>query len=226
MTSKSSWKKENPACYEVQQTSHQSPLLMSLLPPPLLCTSFTVRISHSFSFSSRPEWWESIHADSLGSPWPTSPPPQTAPRHGERRRSSFVSAAQRLRQRTRRAEIRENLGRWPWTPDSVRSGRGVHSQWAAESRLLLSLHLLWAEGNEPNQISPWLSITNGSDERQETLLKQAPGEITDSLALSPFNTCPSHFPLSVFLRLKATEPVNERQRFFCFFSPSSPPHPT
>lgn len=59
-------------------------------------------------------------------------------------------------------------------------------------RLLCSSHLLlwfWAEGNEPNQISPWLSITNGSDGRQETLLKQAPWEITDSFTLFPFNTC-------------------------------------
>lgn len=84
---------------------------------------------------------------------------------------------------------------------------------------LLLLCQFWEEGNEPNQISPWLSITNGSDERQETLLKQALGEIIDSLlpSISLPTVCFSQHPLALHW-LKATEPLNKRADCFPTFS--------
>lgn len=117
--------------------------------------------------------------------------------------------------RQRRARLdRESLGKWPYTPDSDNTGDGLHSQWAGEEALSLpisrSLHFLyqfWEEGNEPNQISSWLSITNGSDERRETLLKQALGEMIDSLSLS--TTCLSLSPVSIFLSVSSCKPQIE-----------------
>lgn len=145
---------------------------------------FTVSVIHPFLFTSRPNGWDNA---CQWSQFATSVPHCTRTRWEE---TVLICFHRTKAGRQRRARLdRESLGRWPYTPDSDNTDDGVHSQWAAGEALslFLSLHFLyqfWGEGNEPNQISPWLSITNGSDERQETLLKQALGEIIDSLSVS------------------------------------------
>ena len=88
-------------------------------------------ICHPSLLIHRPAEWvdETMHVNSLGR---LRPPltPTTAPGHGEGRRRSFVSTAQRLGGKKGARLDRESLGRWPYTPDSDNPGVGVHSQWA------------------------------------------------------------------------------------------------